>query len=313
MLPPACRSYAGRVPHVTRSFDVNLRHKHQAGEAAMKKVVPNGTVVKALREQLERLSTQKEMANEIGISVRKLRMVENENAPIEVSTAERLAKALLVHRERIIMPETSPPAAAETGRQPTEPARTDDEDRLIPRYDYDIASATSDEGKLYSEAAQSNDLACVIETTLDDETGAYAQELFDILGGLTWSKRSILEDIPPATEIALRRRLRQLIVLLKGNDVWIYQTSFTRRLPERHTVAEEGEPCTYENRYVVALAPPGEYGETTIRVPIDHGQPFVLPAWSRLKKSLAAAKLKAQPESNGPEGDGAEHHGIQAR
>ncbi|MFD2029814.1 helix-turn-helix transcriptional regulator [Ancylobacter dichloromethanicus] len=59
----------------------------------MKKVVPNGKVVKALREQLERLSTQKEMANEIGVSVRMLRMIENENAPITVTTADRLAKS----------------------------------------------------------------------------------------------------------------------------------------------------------------------------------------------------------------------------
>jgi DNA-binding XRE family transcriptional regulator len=257
-------------------------------EAVMKKVVPNGAVVKALREQLERLSTQKEMANEIGVSVRKLRMIENENAPIAVTTAERLAKALQVHRERIVTPESAPVVAAEAGGRAISAAWMEDEDRLIPRHDCDIASATSDEGQLYSEAARSNDLACVIETKLDDETGAYAQELFDILGSLTWSKRSILEDIPPAAEIALRRRLRQLIVLLKGNDVWIYQTSVLRRLPERYTVAEEGEPCTYQNRYIVALGPPGEYGETTIRVPIDHGQPFVLPAWSRFKKTLTA-------------------------
>jgi hypothetical protein len=36
----------------------------------------------------------------------------------------------------------------------------------------------------------------------------------------------------------------------------------------------------------VTLGPPGEYGETTMRVPIDHGQPFVLPAWSRFKQTL---------------------------
>lgn len=151
-----------------------------------------------------------------------------------------------------------------------------------------FASAPSDERHLYGEAARSHDLVCVIETKLDEETGAYAQELLEILGGLIWSRRNILEDISPATEIALRRRLRQLIVLLKGNDVWIYQTSVLRRLPERCTVAPEGEPCTYQNRYVVALGPPGGYGETTIHVPIDHGQPFVLPAWSRLKKTLTA-------------------------
>jgi transcriptional regulator with XRE-family HTH domain len=265
-------------------------------EVVMKKVVPNGAVVKALREQLEKLSTQKEMANEIGVSVRKLRMIENENAPIAVLTAERLAKALQVHRERIVTPESAPVVVAEAGGRAISAAWMEDEDRLIPRHDYDIASATSDEGQLYSEAARSNDLACVIETKLDDETGAYAQELFDILGSLTWSKRSILEDIPPAAEIALRRRLRQLIVLLKGNDVWIYQTSVLRRLPERYTVAEEGEHCTYQNRYIVALGPPGEYGETTIRVPIDHGQPFVLPAWSRFKKTLTA-------ETNVPAGE----------
>jgi DNA-binding XRE family transcriptional regulator len=273
-------------------------------EAAMKKVVPNGVVVKALREQLERLSTQKEMANEIGVSVRKLRMIENENAPIAVSTADRLAKVLQVHRERIVMTASASVALLEVDAPAISAAWTEDEDRLIPRHDYDIASATSDEGHLYSEAARSHDLACVIETKLDEETGAYAEELFDILGGLTWSQRNILEDIPPVTEIALRRRIRQLIVLLKGNDVWIYQTSVLRRLPERYTIAPEGEPCTYQNRYVVALGPPGEYGEITIRVPIDPGQPFVLPAWNRFKKTLTA--------ETDVETGASWHHGIQA-
>ncbi len=251
----------------------------------MKKVVPNGKVVKAVREQLERLSTQKEMANEIGVSIRMLRMIENENAPIAVSTADRLAKALQVHRERIILVSEPSETAAAKGEPDVFSALMQDEDRLIPRHDYDIASATTDEGALYKEAARSHDVACIIETTLDEETGAYAQELFDVLAGLSWSQRDILVDIPPATEIAVRRRIRQLIVLLRGNDIWIYQTSVLRRLPERYTVAPEDEPCSYQSRQVVALGPPGEYGETTMRVPIDHGQPFILPAWRKFRKS----------------------------
>lgn len=251
----------------------------------MKKVVPNGKVMKAVREQLEKLSTQKEMANEIGVSIRMLRMIENENAPIAVSTADRLAKALQVHRERIILVSESSEIAAAKGEPNVISTLMQDEDRLIPRHDYDIASATTDEGALYSEAVRSQDVACIIETTLDEETGAYAQELFDILGSLTWSQRDILIDIPPATEIAVRRRLRQLIVLLRGNDIWIYQTSILRRLPERYTVAPADEPCSYQSRQVVALGPPGEYGETTMRVPIDHGQPFILPAWRKLRDS----------------------------
>lgn len=251
----------------------------------MKKVVPNGKVVKALREQLERLSTQKEMANEIGVSIRMLRLIENENAPIAVSTADRLAKALQVHRERIILVSDTLEVTPAKTMQEVVSALMDDEDRLIPRNDYDIASATTDEGALYTEAARSHDVACLIQTTLDEETGAYAQELFDILGGLSWSQRDILVDIPPATEIAVRRRIRQLIVLLRGNDIWIYQTSVLRRLPERYTVAPADQPCSYQNRQVVALGPHGEYGETTMRVPIDHGQPFILPAWRKLVKS----------------------------
>jgi transcriptional regulator with XRE-family HTH domain len=248
----------------------------------MKKVTPNGAVIKQLREQLERLSTQKEMANEIGVSIRMLRMIENENAPVPVPTIDRLAKALNVHRERIVFSLDKPVLVSDQGGGQALSSLMDEEDRIIPRHDYDIASATSDEGRLYSEAAGSHDVACIIEAALNEETGAYAQELFDILGRLSWSQRNILEDIPPATEIALRRRIRQLVVLLKGNDVWIYQTSVLRKVPERYTVAPEGEPCNYQNRFVVALGPPGEYGETTLRVPIDHGQPFVLPAWRRI-------------------------------
>jgi transcriptional regulator with XRE-family HTH domain len=254
----------------------------------MKKVVPNGAAVKELREQLERLSTQKELANEVGVSVRMLRMIENENAPIPVATADRFAKALKVHRERIILaPDTSRAVVTADAGQILA-SLMDDQDRIIPRHDYDIANATSDEGWLYDKAVESNDVACIIETTLSEETGAYAQELFDILVGLSRSQRDILADIPPATEIALRRRLRQLIVLLKGNDIWIYQTSVLRTLPERYTVAPKGEPCTYQTRYVVALGPPGEYGETTLRVPIDHGQPFVLTAWKPKAQSERA-------------------------
>ncbi len=258
----------------------------------MKRVTPNGEVIKQLRERLERLSTQKEMANEIGVSVRMLRKIENENAPIMILTLDRLAKALNAHRNHIVFAmelpklvdtKTVDPAAELAGFN-------FDEDKVISRYDYDIAEATSDEGRLYTEATRSHDIACIIETTLTEETGGYAQELFDILGPLTWSKRNILEDIPPSEEIMLRRRIRQLLVLLKGNDVWTYHTSVIRRLPERHTISPEDEPCTHETRFVVALGSPGEYGETTMRVPIDHGQPFILEAWKRFAAKEAPSQ-----------------------
>lgn len=126
----------------------------------MKKVVPNGVAIKELREQLERLSTQKELANEVGISVRMLRMIENENAPIPVATAERLAKTLQVHRERIILAPDRSRAVVKPDNGKILASLMDDQDRIIPRHDYDIANATSDEGWLYDKAAESHDVAC---------------------------------------------------------------------------------------------------------------------------------------------------------
>src|SRR5205823_6349655 len=116
----------------------------------MKKVAPNGAVIKQLREQLERLSLQKEMANEIGVSVRMLRMIENQNAPISVITLDRLAKALGVHRERIVFALDSPKLVSTKTSDPAENPMVPDEDRIIPRHVYDIAQATSDEGVLYT-------------------------------------------------------------------------------------------------------------------------------------------------------------------
>lgn len=252
----------------------------------MKKIIPDGEQIKHLRLDLERLSTQKEMANEIVVSVRMLRKIENENAPIAPVLLDRIAKLLGVHRETITLssPSSSPPRRARNdGGLPDF-----DQERLIPRYDWEYAQAISDDGALYEEASKANDLACVIEVQLNSETGAYVQEMVDLLTALTWRQRDIRHDIPASDQIQIRRRLRELIVLLRGNDIWIYQTTVLRRLPERSDLPPPGEPSTVEFRLTIAFGPPGEYGETSMRVPIDHGQPFVLPAWSSLREKEGA-------------------------
>lgn len=254
----------------------------------MKKVIPNGTAIKQLREQLERLSTQKEFANAIAVSVRMLRKIENENTPISVLLLDRIARLFGVHRDGLAATPLPPPTS-EASSDADRPPIFEDEDQLIPRHDWDLAQVTLDEGKLYDEAASSDDLACVIEIALTDETGGYAQELVDLLTGLTRSRRDVLRDIPPSDQIAIRRRIRQLMVILRGNDIWIYQTKVYRRLPERYDLAPEDEPATRQSRYVIALGPPGEYGETAMRVPIDHGQPFILPSWKKFIARQEAA------------------------
>jgi len=245
----------------------------------MKKLIPDGKAIKELREQLVRLSTQKEFANALAISVRQLRKIENENASISVIMCERLARLLGVDTARVTLRQSSAPSgAAPTAAE--RPLADDDVEQLVPRHDWDTATATADDGELFREASSSDDLTCAIETPLNEETSAYAREFVELLTDLTWSRRDIREEISPAAEIATRRRLRQLIVLLRGSDIWIYVTSVLRRLPERYDLAPEGEPVRYSFRLVLALAPRGADGETTTKVAIDHGRPFMLPSWN---------------------------------
>lgn len=246
----------------------------------MKQIIPDGPRIKALRLRLEKNATQKELAYAVRVSERKLRQIENESAPISVATMELLAKNLGVHREQITVRQSALQLVAADGDTVFDTILSDlRKDRLVPRFDYDLANVTMDEGVLFKEASDVHDFVCEIMVPLNEETGKYAEELIAILTSLTWSERSSLDRPTSVEEIALRRRIRQLMVLLRGNDIWIYHTHLFRKLPERHTLPPEDEPSEMRSRFIIALAPPGEYGETSVRVPVDHGQPFVLKGW----------------------------------
>ena len=247
----------------------------------MKKVIPDGARIKQLRTNSEKASTQKELAYEIRVSERTLRQIENQNAPVGVDVLDRIAKWFGVHRTQICKSiEATGPSPQPATSSASKGLAELFEDRIVPRHDYDLAYATMDEGKLFKEASRTHDVVCSIDIPLSDETGGYAEEFFNILRSLTWEVRDCRLDIPAAEEIAIRRRIKMLLVLLKGNDVWVYHTSFFRRLPERYDPLPEGEYPELRSRLVVALGQPGEYGEVSIKVPIDHGQPFFLPGWA---------------------------------
>jgi hypothetical protein len=74
-----------------------------------------------------------------------------------------------------------------------------------------------------------------------------------------------------------RRRLRELVVLLKGNDVWVYADTHMKYLPESFEEDPNGQRQIHA-QLVIAFGPPGEYGEESVEVDVDNGQPRVLPA-----------------------------------
>jgi transcriptional regulator with XRE-family HTH domain len=248
----------------------------------MKKVTPQGNLIKQLRSQLEKGSLQKEMSYAIGISERRIRSIENENATVTLLELDRIAAYLNVSRGQIAYAINTPklvPTASDITEQLLAGLF---KDRIIPRFEKDRAYATMDEGKIIHDAQHSEDLTVQIDIQLSSETSEYAEELIRLLTELTWSKRDWLVKPTPADSIALRRRIRQLLVLLKGNDVWLYYTHQLRRLPERFDLPAEGDPSEMQFRVAIVLGPPGEFGEESTDVNVDNGQPYFL-SWDSNK------------------------------
>lgn len=243
----------------------------------MKRYVPDGKQIKRLRESRERAATQKEFAHEVRISERQLRQVENRNAAVKVEVVDRIAKALGVVRQSIILGAdgVASPTAAVAAVAPATASDSPD-GVLVPRFDTDLAAVVCDESKLLGEAKVSHVIVSHILTKLTPDTEEYAEELLQILDSVTWERRRPLIPLEGRDELALRRRIRQLLVLLKGNDVWVYMTKNFKRLPEADVVLTEQKGLDQQAQTIVAFGPPGEYGEETLQVPVDHGQPWIL-------------------------------------
>lgn len=250
----------------------------------MKKITPDGSLIKELREGLERGNLQKEMAHTVQISERMLRSIENKNAAIPIATLDRIATYLGVARDRIAFAIDAPKLVHSAS--PVVERIVDElfQDSVIPRFDEDLGYATMDEGRLQHDAKHSHDLTVQIDVQLTEETGEYVEELVRILTPLTWSQRDWLANPMPTDEIAQRRRLRQLLVLLKGNDVWVYYTHHMRHLPERFDLPPADEKRETRFRLAIAFGPPGEYGETSLKIDVDNGQPYFLKGWQSRKQ-----------------------------
>ena len=237
----------------------------------MKRFVVDGAKVKAIRQEREQLATQKEVAYAAGISERTLRNIENGNVEVRADACRRLAGALEVRLEdivfaangpRLVASEPAPTAAPETG--PT----------LVPRFDTDIASFTQDENKLFKLASENSELVSELAVTLNPETELYVEELLSILERVSQDRWSGERALGNSEGVRVRRRMRELIVLLKGNDIWLYVTTHLKAYPESHVVLENG-PRNYRSQIIIAFGPPGEYGEESLTVTIDHGQPWM--------------------------------------
>jgi transcriptional regulator with XRE-family HTH domain len=242
----------------------------------MKTYRVNGSHIKRLRERLGSGATQKELAFAVGISERQLRNIENSNPIIKRNVLERLACHLSVEVKDIAYAIDGPRLVPSGSVANVATTLLPVGDYLRPRYDIEYASATMDADELFKHASSSHTVVCTIETKLTSERSSYVNEIMELLAGVSYSRSSVLDEISEDAERAIKRRIRELLVLLKGNDIWVYETWVLRRVPECDDLPAEGANSKMEFQTLLAFGPPGEYGETSLKVMVDYGQPEII-------------------------------------
>lgn len=245
-----------------------------------RKFITNGPKIKQLRESREKGATQKEFAHEIRVSERTLRKVEKENHQVDGATLDRIAKAFGVHRQEVIFSSDGPRLVSELTASPLAkktPTQLNDGPRILPRFDTSYVEVVKGAAELYEQASGVHEVVPHFLVELNAETSEYVEKMLSILNSLTYDERDWNQSADGGTkEIMHRRRLRELVVLLKGNEVWVYADTHTKYLPESFEPEPSGQR-RMRNQLVIAFGPPGEYGEKSVEVDVDHGQPIVLP------------------------------------
>jgi class 3 adenylate cyclase len=151
--------------------------------------------------------------------------------------------------------------------------QADPKTMFIPRMSTIHAKMVRNEADFLELAGYKDTVLIHVATKLNAETQAYVEELVSILEAVDIRTPALSAK----AELQLLRRTRELIVLLKGNDVMVYAERHFKRLPERWEEPERPDPFDVEAQLILAFGPPPEWGEDTIEVSVDNGQPRALP------------------------------------
>ena len=101
-------------------------------------LTPNGARIKELRKAREIENTQKEVAYKAGLGIRTLRLIENENHPMDARRLRKLAAVLSVPFQSIVFAEHGPRLVDDDTADSGPKERVDTEPVIlpaIPRYE----------------------------------------------------------------------------------------------------------------------------------------------------------------------------------
>ena len=234
---------------------------------------PNGDAIRLRRKQ--RGHRMKCFAHDIGVSERTLRDIERLNKPIDDALAARIAAVLKIGREEVVFAPDGPRLVVTAPVPPAAPVHVSRGKQLVPRFDKDSARDVGSGEALYELACHADLVIAEARIPMDSEISGYVAELVGLIEAASWMHRERFSKLEADAEASLRKRMRHLLVQLRGNDIWTYALHHTKHLP----VGEEA-PETFstdvEWQAIIVFGPPGEYGENTVEVNVDNGHPWII-------------------------------------
>lgn len=247
---------------------------------------PIGAQIKALRRARQRGDTQEALAIEVGMSVRTLRKIENDNHLTAEPQLRLLATALGVPFSDIVYAQQGPRlvdvkgldsradrlnAGEESSNISSAPLTEE-----IPRFSEVLINRIESARELYELARTAYVVISQFMIEMDVEVSGYVQEVLAILKRVSDGERDLGDgfrhdrfDDRDFPELDRMKRLKEMLILLKGNDVLVYADTNDRRYPDGETPWLPG--LSFETQLIIAFSPPGE-DDDYVTVTVDNGR-----------------------------------------
>jgi len=128
---------------------------------------------------------------------------------------------------------------------------------------------------LFESARKAQAILVEYQIELNEELAIYAEELVAL--SRESCRNEGWEYFDPETSRAkeIVARMRWLLVQLKGNDVLVFVCDHMKNFPESDEVVEQ-RSLNWQFQAIIAFAPPQEWGEDSVDVNVDNGQPYII-------------------------------------
>ncbi len=220
------------------------------------------------------------------MSVRTLRKIENDNHLTAEPQLRLLATALGVPFSDIVFAQQGPrlvdvkgldsradrPNAGKESSSISSAPLTPE----IPRFSEVLINRIESAKELYELARHTHVIVSQFMIEMDVEVSGYVKEVLAILKRVSDGEHDLGDgfrrdrfDDGDFPELGRMKRLKEMLILLKGNDVLVYADCNERMYPDGETPWLPGLP--YETQLIIAFSSPGE-DDHYVTVTVDNGR-----------------------------------------